>query len=280
MATTIIEVLAYFMVPIAVGIASSRSLWMMIFLYRLQSLVLVLVTLLIAFEQKSSDFSFIPYLAFLPIPAILWFIIRRLLVAATISNIEEPIQEGSNPPTLQRVQAASTRSKAINILYRRIGPFFHWIASLFKQKDAHIRMKKVQAIWIRQDMSLTRQLFSLTTSFLLVALAYIVALNFNGKAVPNLPPSLVVSIALLMLGIFIMCSRRDIISQVIGLLVMDHGLYIVVIRGVFNQSLLPFFIVSLYCYIFITLVILLFLLPQLHKKSNSIEVEQQNTLKG
>ena len=61
---------------------------------------------------------------------------------------------------------------------------------------------------------------------------------------------------------------------------MDQGLFLAVVNGIFIPELIPFFIVSLLLYILITLFILVILLPELHRKSESIEVAKQNKLKG
>ena len=257
----VIEILAFVMVPIAIGIASVRDNWSMIRLYRVQSMVLALFTVLIAIDYLTSSpgksglttFSFL--IAFtIVIPLMLFYIIEPLLAAATLL-------------------------KDISIPDRLLSPLLRAFSKRHRDNTQQW-VKEAKPVWLEHGLSLRAQLLSLSVSLLLIAIAYIVAFNFGVNGGLNRPPSLVVSIALLMLGIFTMFNRRDLISQVIGLLVMDHGLFVAVVRGVFNVALIPFFIVSLFFYILITLVILVILLPALHRKSESIEVKQQNKLEG
>jgi hydrogenase-4 membrane subunit HyfE len=96
---------------------------------------------------------------------------------------------------------------------------------------------------------------------------------------------LTVSLALYLVGLYNMIAKRDIISQVIGLLVMDHGLYLAVVRVIPSASTYPvaMFILSLYFYILITLFILLLLLPRLREESKTIDlsdITRNSNLKG
>jgi hydrogenase-4 membrane subunit HyfE len=77
-----------------------------------------------------------------------------------------------------------------------------------------------------------------------------------------------------------MISQRDLISQILGLLVMDHGLFLATVWVTTLPSLIPTFIISLFLYILITLVILMILLPELHAQSKTINVAEQNELQG
>ena len=80
-----------------------------------------------------------------------------------------------------------------------------------------------------------------------------------------------------------MVIRHDIISQVIGLLVMDHGLYLAVVKIVAVPVPATFFVISLYFYTLITLVILLVLVPQMRRRTNTIDLDEiahNSTLEG
>ena len=65
-----------------------------------------------------------------------------------------------------------------------------------------------------------------------------------------------------------------------GLLVMEHGLFLAAVKVIASPSVAIQFVISLFLYIIITLTILLFLLPELHRISGSIEVKDQQQLKG
>ena len=83
---------------------------------------------------------------------------------------------------------------------------------------------------------------------------------------------LAVSLALHLMGLYNMTlPQRDIISQVIGLLVMDHGLYLAVVKIVEVPVPAAFFVISLYFYTAITMFILVILLPELRRQTGSIE---------
>jgi hydrogenase-4 membrane subunit HyfE len=91
--------------------------------------------------------------------------------------------------------------------------------------------------------------------------------------------SLAVSIALLLQGLFTMSNKRDIIAQVIGLLVMEHGLFVVAVR-VAPSALASLFVISLFCYVLVTLTILVWILPALHRASKSVYLDDNSHLKG
>jgi hydrogenase-4 membrane subunit HyfE len=94
---------------------------------------------------------------------------------------------------------------------------------------------------------------------------------------------LMVSLALHLVGLHNMLSRRDIISQVIGLLVMDHGLYLAVVKIVAIPVPATFFVIALYFYTLFTIIILVFLLPQVRSLTTSIsldDISTQSTLEG
>lgn len=94
---------------------------------------------------------------------------------------------------------------------------------------------------------------------------------------------LLVSLALPFAGLYNMLAKRDIISQIIGLLVMDHGLYLAVVKVVEIPTPAIYFVISLYFYTLITMAILLFMLPQVRRVTGQIdldEIARQSELKG
>jgi hydrogenase-4 membrane subunit HyfE len=94
------------------------------------------------------------------------------------------------------------------------------------------------------------------------------------------PFSLTISLALLLIGLYTMIVKTDIISQVIGLLVIEHGMFLAAIKVITIPGLTIIFVVSMVTYIFITLLILGYLLPHLREAFNSIEIDKINQLKG
>lgn len=250
---TIIAILAFVMVPIALGIISVRAIRRMIRLYQMQSLVLAFLTALIAFEREMDLKTRLLLIFFaVVIPGLLAYIIEPLLAQATVPR-EVPWSE-------------------------RLHPFFrHFLPRYYDESVQSIR--EALPVWMEHGLSPSRQIVSVAVSLLLTAGAYFVAFKLIRNEF-NRAQSLAVAMTLLMLGIFTMINRQDLISQIIGLLVMDHGLFLAVVRVIALPALITTFVVSLFLYILITLFILVILLPELHARSKTIEVAGQNTLRG
>jgi len=81
-----------------------------------------------------------------------------------------------------------------------------------------------------------------------------------------------------------MFRKRDLISQTIGLLVMDQGLYLAVLKVVDVPVPALYFVAGLWFYTIITVVILVFLVPQVHRECkggiNLDEIAKQSELRG
>lgn len=118
----------------------------------------------------------------------------------------------------------------------------------------------------------------------LVAVAFLIAYQiFPAQSVEWDQIGLMVSLSLHLAGLYNMISKRDIISQIVGLLVMDHGLYLAVVKVVPITELATFFVISLYFYTLITMAILVFLLPQVRRVTGQIdldEIARRSGLKG
>jgi hydrogenase-4 membrane subunit HyfE len=94
---------------------------------------------------------------------------------------------------------------------------------------------------------------------------------------------LMVSLTLTLVGLYNMLSKRDSISLVIGLLVVDHGLYLAVAKTAAVPVPANFFVIALYFYTLSTITILVFLLPQVRRLTTSIsldDISAQSTLEG
>ncbi|HEY4691051.1 MAG TPA: hypothetical protein VIK33_17200 [Anaerolineae bacterium] len=111
----------------------------------------------------------------------------------------------------------------------------------------------------------------------LVMTTYVIA--FRPAEAPYDQFSLILAVGLLVLGLFALGTQRNLIAQVMGLLVAEHGLFLAVVRVV-PAPALTVFIVSLLLYILLTLMILFVLLPDLHRASGSIDVNDQRELRG
>src|SRR6266487_1384986 len=118
-------------------------------------------------------------------------------------------------------------------------------------------------------------LTSLIISSVLVIIAYIVASRVAPQFAEEKFNGLVASLALLLVGLFIMISAYDILSLMMGLLVMENGLFLAVVIVVTDPILLPAFILSMFAWYALTLIILVIFLPRLLHYSDSIYVEDQ-----
>jgi hydrogenase-4 membrane subunit HyfE len=250
-----IEILAAIMALTALGIVSVGAIQHMIRLYQAQSLILALLTLLIAREpdiaQPTTRIFLGAFAVF--IPCLLAYIIEPLLAQATVPREQAPWSE-------------------------RLGHSFLRVFSPQYRQESGQLVGEARAVWLEHGLSPQRQRSSALISLALTATAYVTASHLITD--PERAQSLAVSTTLLLLGFFTMISQRDLISQILGLLVMDHGLFLATVWVTTLPSLIPTFIISLFLYILITLVILMILLPELHAQSKTINVAEQNELQG
>jgi hydrogenase-4 membrane subunit HyfE len=118
----------------------------------------------------------------------------------------------------------------------------------------------------------------------LIAIAFLIAYQIAPSGPENREQiGLLVSLALPLTGFYNMVFKRDIISQIVGLLVMDHGLYLAVVKVVAIPVPATLFVISLYFYTLITVAILVFLLPQVRRVTGEIaldEIARRSELKG
>jgi len=248
-------VMSYLLIIIALWISATRTLKLMVRLYQAQSLALTVVVLLTAFERGRSLLA-LGLVAILPL--MLAVIVPPLLARATLdATTRRPTGPGTAMSLLGKLRAGR----------RRV-------------------LKEAELTWLqhggsRLPVSLSGpiDMFLIATALLagyrLVPLAVAVARHTTGAVTS----SLAVSIALLLQGLFTMINKNDIISQIIGLLVVDQGLFLAAVR-VAPKPLAETFVISLFLYVLVTLTILLWVLPGLHRASSSIEIAGNAELKG
>lgn len=306
------EILVFLMVPLAVGIISSPTIQEMINLYRVQSSFLALIAIFLAFSggEISSNYGgwFFVYAL---IPGLLAIVILPLLSQATVSV---PAMDWlARIFSRKQVEVVLAHQKALRIweehgLSRRVqrtSLVFSLVLTMIAygvafsiqvQPEKQALEISIISLGTLLFFILARQVASLITSFILSVGVYFIALFAFWQSLPLLTAfpqplpglfvstqhSLAVAVTLLLLGIYTMITRQDLISQVIGLLVMDHGLFLAAMRVVPTDLLvlIPAFAVSLVLYILITVLILIVLLPQLQQASNTLEVSEQSELKG
>ncbi len=237
-------VMSYLLIIIALLISATRTLTLMVRLYQAQALVLTSVVLITAFQHSRTLLVF-GLLAVLPL--LLAVFVPRLLARATLhATIEWPSEAGGGKGWWRRATSAQTRA-----------------------------LIKARRIWLRHGGSRLPVSLSAAIDMFLIATAVLAAYRLSNGVTA---PSLAASIALLLQGLFTMINKNDIVSQIIGLLVVDHGLFLAAVR-VAPPALAYLFVLSLFLYMAVTLVILLWVLPGLNRTS-SIEVAENAELRG
>ena len=222
--------------------------------YQIQSALVAGVALLNALAPAGSGWGGV---AVGMLPVALGLIIRPLLVRATL-----PVP----PPTHMLLNPRHPES-------------YRWLHA-------------AEQAWLRRPPLARRRERSFFAPLLFIAIlggSYTIAFTVrqDSGAVTLLPSlsGLAVTFTLLLIGLYNMTNKHDIIVQILGLLIMDHGLFLaaVQIAPPDNGATLTLFVISIYFYTALTLVILVLVLPQLRKVAETIELEkiaQDSELKG
>jgi hydrogenase-4 membrane subunit HyfE len=173
-----------------------------------------------------------------------------------------------------------------------------WLSAKWKRMN----VAEARPVWTAYDPEIVplahRQRINSLTSFIfsliLIAFAYAVAFKLSQQIVSNLPPALQqfpvsnliyglgASLALLLVGLFNMINSPDVRSQIMGLFVMENGLFlaaIIVIIITPNQHFILAFLLTIITWYVLTWIILLIFLPRVRQYSGSIYVDDQKTLK-
>lgn len=242
-------VTSYLLVIIALWISATRTLTLMVRLYQAQALVLTTVVLITAFESQRTMLA-LGLVAILPLTlaAIVPPLLARATVDATSTRLGAPTSERTS---LSSFSAAQRRA-----------------------------LNEAKLIWLQHGGSRLPVSLSTAIDMFLIATAVLVAYRLGGGSEPvRVAPNLAVSLALLLQGLFTMINKNDIVSQIIGLLVVDQGLFLAAVR-VAPPALADLFVLSLFLYVLVTLTILVWVLPGLHRTSSSIEVVDNAELRG
>lgn len=247
----LVALLSYLMVLVALTISAATTLTQMILLYRMQAALLALVVLLTAFTGHPARYP-VAFVAVLP--AALALFIQHLLGRATLAEPADQDDAGAPRGSRARLRRA-----------------WHGLSGA---------PDKAEPTWLQHGRSRRSGAVSAGIDIALIALAMLAAYRLVGLAVPaHARPSVAVSIAPLPPGLSTMSNKQDIIAQTIGLLVMEHGLFLAAVQVV-PPTLATAFVVSLFCYVAITLTILVWILPVLHRSSRSIDVSVNRRLEG
>jgi len=246
--TALPDLLEIALLVTALFITISDSIARVVNTYRVQSVLLALVTgitALIKLQSGGSETSLVVVLILLIVilPLALAFLIRFLLARATA--LPSASQESGSPRRGGEAERTWREDSETTVTYR--------------SRNAIVFVG-------------------------LVTLAFLIAFQIiAGQFTTSDRIGLMVSLTLLLAGLLNMVLKRNIISQTIGLLVMDQGLYLAVVKIVAIPVPATFFVVSLYFYTLITLFILIFLLPRVRQFTETIDLEKiaaDSELKG
>ena len=269
-------------------ITLNRSISNIITIYQIQSVLLALVTALQSYDQSNWVILLIIFL-----PLLLALVIRPLLARATLLPT-------TNMPLWGWLWGWLRYQLPLLRPHRADDPGVAYAKQL--QRDAAQE-------WLRPQHAFSARggdIFSFVL-MLLVALLIASQITLGNKPAPTdikvyLPVVMVLqitlgdkpanvadqiglltSLLLALSGLYNMVIKQDIISQVIGLLMMDHGLYLAVVKIVPVPYPATFFVIALYFYTLITVFILVILLPRVCDAVKSIDltdVRARSDLKG
>ena len=247
-----IPLLEFLILFVALFIVSTTTIGHIIGAYRLQTAILGLLAIATLFRNwthftpfhfLSVDTLFILTLLFWPV--FLVFLIKRALMLATVSETK-------------------------------------WRINLRDRMEIH-------RVWTEASFregrpTMDRMGASMVFFLALLVFAFVVAFHFTADSeIVSNQVGLGVAIALQFAGLFTMMTKREIISQVVGLFVMDHGMYLAMILLIEMPFPAADFLLALYLYTFITILLLFFILPNLRRIKGRIDLDvlsKDSKLKG
>jgi len=213
-----------------------------------------------------------------------------LTVAAVLIAILDPETGGS-----RRLEALATSGTLgaialIAALPLALALFIPWIqarATVYEPEKGRLfwqltteEKRLAQSIWLEQRHPIPGRTGFVFLLLVLAAFA-IVFLGIDIEIDEKIGIS--VSLALHLAGLYNTISRKDILSQVIGVLTMDQGLYLAIVKIVNIPVPATLFVIALYFYTIITIVILFLVIPQLRHATGTInldEIVEKSDLRG
>jgi hydrogenase-4 component E len=123
-----------------------------------------------------------------------------------------------------------------------------------------------------------RTIYALIVACGLVILAYDIARSFIGKHSLLSVDILAASLALVLLGLFIMVGKRHAFMQIMGLLVMENGLYLLAVSTAKGMPLVVE--LGIFLDLIVGIVVMGSLLYRINRTFASADTEQLKTLRG
>lgn len=254
----LILVPAFMMLILALLISYSMTVGRMVSIYILQACILSGITVLTGLEiftdpaRNAGVGAVVLYVALGMLPLVLATIIRPLLARATLPQ-DDP-----------------------------------WIAGVVRLHRRRSLIAEAKPVWLEHGRARGSAVTNISINLGLTVLSFFIAYRLaQGQTARQRPPqdpldsiNLAISLGLVLIGLFVLIVKTDIISQIIGLLIMEHGLFLAAIKVVKIQALGLIFVISMFFYILVTLLILVILLPALRKQAESIEIDEMSELRG
>ncbi len=213
-----------------------------IFFYRLQCFTLAIATTATAII-RSTDKNYLLFALISILPLVLLVVIRPLLMNATLYDPDIPF--------MQKITSEGFRRK-VERIWKNAG------GTLPTNRRDYVTL----AAFLVVPILITYQLVSVQSA---ASVAQKELIESNG---------LIASLCLHLIGLYNMIVKRDIISQVLGLLIMDHGLYLAIVKIVAVPVPAFLFVIALYFYTLITVIILTLMLPNLSEATKTIDLDQ------
>jgi hypothetical protein len=211
-----------------------------------------------------SMFPFIFLFMIVLLPLLLAWLVKPILVRATIYSPNAKKEDIVPSKPLSRLLQRLKRSK--NYLL-----------------PSQVEVSAAERIWLQHRHKNQRS--SSIWFFVFVAVSagtvfWVIPSDMQAKFGLGERFGLFVSLVLHLAGLYSTVGKGDIISQSIGVLTMDQGLYLAVVKIVSIPVPATFFVISLYAYTFITVALLLVIIPNLRHETDSISLEEISRTSG
>jgi hydrogenase-4 membrane subunit HyfE len=285
---TLLIPLEVLLVIITLLITAEKSILGVIKYYQFQTLTLTVVVILTALTKlvnKGAN-NFWLLLGIAALPGFLWWFILPVLQRATI--VDQP--RDADQPQSKRIQTLLRKPWRLpDFLFSLTETKRAQVLRIWKNSEPEQRLAELQdraeetgianAQLARSKLK-DRSGRDLIISGLLWVLSFSVAflifpLNKGDSTQLSKSISLGVSLCLHLIGLYNTTVKRDIISLVIGILIMDHGLYLAVVKIVEVPVPAGLFVLALYTYTVITILILLFMVPQVIRSIAEEDVKER-----
>lgn len=217
--------------------------------------LIIAITQLLENQTNIAD-SFIPIFLIALLPFALGVYIEQVLARATVPQSETKLA-----------------------FIRRVYVFIKQVLSRRLVSDEEKRL--ADSIWLKQRHTISPRAGIVLA--LLTALAFAIVFLSDLPVKPEPKIGISVSLALHLIGLYNTFLRRDILSQVIGILTMDQGMYLAILKVVNIPAPAFLFVIALYFYTIITLIILFLVLPQFRRQVDTLsldEITQKSELEG